>query len=107
VIRAGAVVTVKGWTSESPRQRLQVLAVRDGYAWCRAEWPKGAGKFGGTHYTLNVNDIEAAPRRLSLKKLRAAMVAAHPDKGGSHEAFIAARAAYDAAQQSLPKEGEV
>jgi hypothetical protein len=99
VIRAGAVVTVKGWTSETPRQRLQVLAVRDGYAWCRAEWPKGAGRFGGTHYTFNVNDVETAPRRgASLKKLKAAMVAAHPDKGGSHEAFIAARAAYEAAR---------
>jgi len=29
-----------------------------------------------------------------LKELKAKMLDAHPDKGGSHEAFISARAAY-------------
>jgi hypothetical protein len=97
MIRVGDVVTVRGWTSETPRQRLQVLAVRDGHAWCRAEWPKGAGQFGGTHYTFPIAAVEAAPRRgANLKALKAAMVAAHPDKGGSAAAFIAARAAYEA-----------
>lgn len=33
-------------------------------------------------------------RGLDLRKLKAAMAAAHPDCGGSHEGFIAARRAY-------------
>jgi hypothetical protein len=37
--------------------------------------------------------------RPDLKQLKAAMVAAHPDKGGNHEAFVAARAAYEAARR--------
>jgi hypothetical protein len=99
MVRTGDIVTVTGWTSETPKQRLKVLATCDGYAWCRAEWPKRSDRYNGTHYTLALDQIEAAPRKgRSLKALKAAMAAAHPDKGGSPEAFIAARAAYEAAQ---------
>jgi hypothetical protein len=98
-MRVGDIVTVKGWTSEAPKQRLKVLAIRDGYIWARAEWPKGSNRYSGTHYSFPVDQIEAAPRKgLSLKTLKAKMVAAHPDKGGSAAKFIAARAAYEAAQ---------
>jgi hypothetical protein len=98
-VKVGDVITVKGWTSESPRARLKALAIRNGYAWCRAEWPKGSGRFGGTHYTFRTTDVKAARRQgVSLKTLKAAMVAAHPDKGGSTEAFIAAREAYEQAK---------
>ena len=36
---------------------------------------------------------------MALAMLKAAMVAAHPDKGGSSAAFIAARARYVAARE--------
>lgn len=36
-----------------------------------------------------------------LRKLKAAMAAAHPDRGGSDEAFIEARAAYEEARYIL------
>jgi hypothetical protein len=37
---------------------------------------------------------QAEPAPPDLRELKAAMAAAHPDRGGSHEAFIAARRAY-------------
>jgi uncharacterized protein YcgI (DUF1989 family) len=37
------------------------------------------------------------PGKREIAKLRTAMVAAHPDKGGSHDAFIAASNAYQRA----------
>jgi hypothetical protein len=40
-----------------------------------------------------------------LKQLKAAMAAAHPDKGGSSAAFIAARAAFEAARREMRKVG--
>jgi hypothetical protein len=42
------------------------------------------------------------PGKREIAKLRAAMIAAHPDKGGSHEAFIAANGAY---QRALKEAG--
>lgn len=38
------------------------------------------------------------PARPGLSELRARMTAAHPDRGGDHEAFIAAREAYERAK---------
>jgi hypothetical protein len=35
-----------------------------------------------------------------IAELRAAMIAAHPDKGGSHDAFISARRAYERARSA-------
>jgi hypothetical protein len=72
MVKVGDIICVKGWTSSAPRQRLQVLAVRDGYVWCRAEWPKGSNAFGGTHYSFALDQIEAASRPSSLEKLKAA-----------------------------------
>jgi len=40
-------------------------------------------------------------RARNFARLRAEMIAAHPDKGGSHEAFIAARAAYERARRMI------
>jgi hypothetical protein len=37
------------------------------------------------------------PPKIDLRELKAAMAAAHPDKGGSSAAFIVARAAYEMA----------
>jgi hypothetical protein len=37
------------------------------------------------------------PTKRELAELRAARIAAHPDKGGSHEAFVAANIAYQRA----------
>jgi hypothetical protein len=37
---------------------------------------------------------QRGPSKREIAKLRDAMVAAHPDKGGSNAAFIAANAAY-------------
>jgi hypothetical protein len=104
-VKVGDVVNVRGWTSDSQRARLKILAIDGGYAWARHE-ERGPrpGRFTGTHYTFPLDRIEAAPPRVSLKKLKAAMVAAHPDKGGSPEAFIAAREAYERAKASSAKE---
>jgi hypothetical protein len=41
-----------------------------------------------------------------LKALKAAMAAAHPDKGGSNEAFIAARQAYENARRIANSRGD-
>jgi hypothetical protein len=103
-VKVGDVITVKGWTSSTPRQRLKVLAVCDGYAWARMEERGRSGQFSGTHYSLPLDQVEAAPRRVkgpSLKRLKAAMVTAHPDRGGSHEEFIAAHEAYKRAAKEV------
>jgi hypothetical protein len=39
-----------------------------------------------------------------LESLRAEMAAAHPDRGGTDEAFIAARARYERARANVPKQ---
>lgn len=44
-------------------------------------------------------DIPNRPKPPSLPELRKAMADAHPDRGGSDEAFIAARRRYEAAQK--------
>lgn len=43
-------------------------------------------------------EIPARPKPPSLPELRKAMANAHPDRGGSDEAFIAARTRYEAAR---------
>jgi hypothetical protein len=43
-------------------------------------------------------EIPTRPKPPSLAELRKAMAAAHPDRGGSHEAFIAARQRYEQAR---------
>lgn len=39
-------------------------------------------------------DAARAKEHAKLERLRAKMLAAHPDAGGNHEAFVRARAAY-------------
>lgn len=46
---------------------------------------------------LTEPEIPHRPKPPSLPELRKAMAAAHPDRGGSDEAFIAARKRYEAA----------
>jgi hypothetical protein len=43
-------------------------------------------------------EIPSRPKPPSLSELRKAMAAAHPDRGGSDEAFIAARQRYEKAR---------
>ncbi|MCE7081191.1 hypothetical protein LZF96_13855 [Streptomyces sp. ST2-7A] len=47
---------------------------------------------------LTPPEIPSRPKRPTLPELRAAMAAAHPDRGGNDEAFIAARARYEDAR---------
>ena len=42
--------------------------------------------------------VHGKPQQVDLKQLKAAMAAAHPDKGGSNAAFIAARQIYQEAK---------
>lgn len=50
-------------------------------------------------YRRALESFEAAFARSQLAELKAEMVRAHPDKGGSSEAFIRARARYLRAKQ--------
>jgi hypothetical protein len=45
-------------------------------------------------------EIPVRPQRPSLAELKAAMADAHPDRGGTDEAFIAARRRYETAKQA-------
>lgn len=47
---------------------------------------------------LREPEIPGRPKSPSLTELRQVMADAHPDRGGSDEAFIAARARYEAAR---------
>lgn len=60
---------------------------------------RGGGGWWSNDYRLYAQPpvIEAAPKPASVAELKAAMHAAHPDRGGSHEDFIAARARYERA----------
>jgi hypothetical protein len=62
------------------------------------------------HLYVSLDGLLASFRRhdkpADLAALKAAMVAAHPDKGGSHATFIAARRAYEAARQRARSQEE-
>ncbi|WP_432140154.1 hypothetical protein [Streptomyces sp. bgisy154] len=49
---------------------------------------------------LTPPEIPHRPAKPSLPELRKAMADAHPDRGGTDEAFIAARARYERARRS-------
>lgn len=49
---------------------------------------------------LTPPEITQQPSRPNLDELKAAMAAAHPDRGGSHEGFIAARRRYEEARNA-------
>jgi hypothetical protein len=51
---------------------------------------------------LTEPDIPHRPKPPSLPELRKAMADAHPDRGGSDEAFIAARQRYESARAAQP-----
>lgn len=65
---------------------------------------------------LTPPEIPSRPKPPSLSELRQAMADAHPDRGGTDEAFIAARARYERArkdflakqaqEQTSPNEGD-
>ncbi|MFH8813092.1 hypothetical protein ACH4GZ_38835 [Streptomyces hygroscopicus] len=60
------------------------------------------------HLYLSEPDLPDYDHQPSLAELKAAMAAAHPDRGGSNEAFIAARERYEMARaaQTPPTEGD-
>jgi hypothetical protein len=67
-------------------------------------WSRKTGKWWGRDARLYLRPPvpKGQPEELpDLHALKAAMAAAHPDKGGSSAAFIAARAAYIAARRQL------
>ena len=51
---------------------------------------------------LNPPELPGQPKPPSLPELKAAMADAHPDRGGTDEAFIAARARYERARGATP-----
>ncbi|MEU3603754.1 hypothetical protein ABZ714_34365 [Streptomyces sp. NPDC006798] len=51
---------------------------------------------------LNPPDIPGPPKPPSLPELKAAMAAAHPDRGGTDAEFIAARQRYETARAAGP-----
>lgn len=51
---------------------------------------------------LEPPEIPTRPKPASLPELRKAMADAHPDRGGTDEAFIAARTRYEAARARQP-----
>ncbi|WP_128977262.1 hypothetical protein [Streptomyces roseicoloratus] len=56
------------------------------------------------HLHLTPPGIPRPPKPPSLTELRKAMADAHPDRGGSSEAFIAARARYERARRAAGAE---
>jgi hypothetical protein len=63
----------------------------------QAEWVAAHEEIARLKHRIKL--LEARNYRRSrgkqrIAELRAAMIAAHPDKGGSHDAFIAAHRAY-------------
>lgn len=57
-------------------------------------------RYTGRRLHLAEPEIPGRPKLPSLPELKAAMAAAHPDRGGSHEAFIAARKRYETAREA-------
>ncbi|MFJ6143094.1 hypothetical protein ACIQH7_05815 [Streptomyces anulatus] len=51
---------------------------------------------------LTPPEIPGQPKPPSLAELKAAMADAHPDRGGTDEAFIAARTRYERARTTTP-----
>ena len=68
------------------RQRIEA----DGEIWHRSL---------ARYLHLTPPEIPNEPKPPSLTELKAAMAAAHPDVGGTDEAFIAARRRYEAAKR--------
>lgn len=67
------------------RQQLEA----DGYVWARRWY---------TTLWLTEPEVNAAPKQPTLAELKAAMADSHPDRGGTSEAFIAARDRYETAR---------
>jgi hypothetical protein len=59
------------------------------------------GEYTGEQHGEMPRRRKKKPQSSLLSELKAAMAAAHPDRGGSNEAFIAARVRYVAARRSL------
>lgn len=60
----------------------------------------GAGGWWAPDFHLYLAEpVIEQPQKPSLAKLKAAMAAAHPDRGGTDEAFIAARQRYERARK--------
>lgn len=61
-----------------------------------------SGRWWETDLTVHLHppEVPERPPHRDLVALRAAMIAAHPDRGGSHEAFLSARREYESVRDS-------
>jgi hypothetical protein len=103
--RRGGVMTkrfsimVRQWGCQFETEFCQVDSNPESLAWAIAQ--KFSQRFSLVHIVDNTRRRKKKPQPSLLSELKAAMAAAHPDRGGSSEAFIAARARYVAARRSL------
>jgi hypothetical protein len=83
------------------RQKLETdgSVYNDGVHWSASDHHLYAS-FEGLMANCFRRDPEPADLRAQLRKLKAEMAAAHPDRGGSNAAFIEARARYIAARRT-------
>jgi hypothetical protein len=91
------------WSNGSPKQTtrgLKAYCEHCGYTVrVTAKWLNLAGPPICPMHGVPMID----ERMRNFARLRAEMIAAHPDKGGNHEAFIAARAAYERARMTIQR----
>jgi hypothetical protein len=88
------------------RQKLEAdgSVYNHGVHWCRSDFHLY------TSFEGLMGDRYREPEKPNLHRLKAEMAAAHPDRGGSNTALIAARARYVAARRQLrvqPRRGEI
>lgn len=89
------------WSSGPPKQSTRLLKAyceHCGYtARITAKWLNSVGP-----PLCPTDGVPMIDERVRIfARLRAQMIAAHPDKGGSHEAFIAAHSAYEKARKMM------
>lgn len=92
-------------TKKTPRRIYFTYSTgghRSGYVDRQKIEADGAIYHGYTMRRLHLTppEIPSRPARPSLAELRQAMADAHPDRGGTNEAFIAARQRYERARAS-------
>ncbi|MDX3232926.1 hypothetical protein [Streptomyces sp. ME19-01-6] len=96
---------VTGWVSRASIRFVDRQTIeRDGEIRRRSGgwWEKDG------HLYLNEPALPDYDQKPNLAELKAAMATAHPDRGGSNEAFIVARERYEKARaaQTPPAEGD-
>jgi hypothetical protein len=89
-------------TKKTARRIYFVLSGRSGFVDRQKIEADGEIYYGRSMHRLHLAppEIPTRPKLPRLAELKAAMAAAHPDRGGSDEAFIAARQRYEKARRS-------